>query len=653
MTDDAIFQPKGIAPTDEQRAIQLERHKCVIVEANAGAAKTTTLALRLAQAIARGVDLERVLVLTYTDAAVTALRQALERIGVAASVRQQLRIQTFDEFCAERLLGIEGSKVPACTTPEQLKPHVLLAIERVLANDEDRHRDEFAIEGAGEGIVEGLLASFSWLKGTMQLTLEAFDQALTPTLAAELGHDYLTLRAFRVFEHLRRGGHPDHHAFRARDDATYDLARMLLDEEAFFEQVHPLTLGLHLVLVDEMHDTNRAMFTVLQHLLTRNGKAAFVGVGDRDQVIHAVAGADATFMGEGFDRGIAPAHRLPLTASYRFGATLARHAGRLARKPCASGKDLDTPVLMVACESPLESNRHITLAIRNRQGLADKSTASALAILLRLPHQSVELENHLLDQGVDYRTLGFDTYLMRPEVLFVRGLIAHAREDFAAIERPETRARILQALLMLSGSSVQTRSDADDDPQKVTRQAIQEVSANPALLGYFMDNHVLRNTHASARRLIEAATEVIAENTTDILLHRFVQALQPEVLAARVMVRQQDIEQVSANIGGLIESASTFDNVESFFRAMNGREIRQQAMRGKDCVVIATIEAAKGLEFDHVFMPGLNRGEFAVGGNTTDNRNLLYVGMTRARHQLTILHRPGAPSKYLIDAGLL
>lgn len=314
MTDDAIFQPKGIVPTDEQRAIQLERHKCVIVEANAGAAKTTTLALRLAQAIERGVDLERVLVLTYTEAAVTALRQALERIGLPASVRQQVRIQTFAEFCAGRLLGIEGAKVPALTTPEQLKPHVLLAIDRVLSNEDERHRDEFAIEGAGEGIVEGLLASFSWLKGTMQLTLEAFDQALTPALAAELGHDYLTLRAFRVFEHLRRGGHPDHHAFRSRDDATYDLARLLLDDEAFFEQAHPLALGLHLVLVDEMHDTNRAMFTVLQHLMARNAKAAFVGVGDRDQVIHAVAGADASFMGEGFDRGIAPAHRLPLTA---------------------------------------------------------------------------------------------------------------------------------------------------------------------------------------------------------------------------------------------------------------------------------------------------------------------------------------------------
>ena len=61
---DATFAPKGIKPTAEQLAIQLGRHKRVIVQANAGAAKTTTLALRLAQALERGAAPERVLALT-------------------------------------------------------------------------------------------------------------------------------------------------------------------------------------------------------------------------------------------------------------------------------------------------------------------------------------------------------------------------------------------------------------------------------------------------------------------------------------------------------------------------------------------------------------------------------------------------------------
>jgi DNA helicase-2/ATP-dependent DNA helicase PcrA len=649
---DAVFQPKGIAPTDEQRAIQLERHRHVIIEANAGAAKTTTLALRLAQALERGADLDHIQTLTYTDAAVAALKHALDRIGVPASVRNRLRIQTFDDFCAERLLSIEGPGVTRYNAPEQLKPYVLQAIERVLDNPDERHRDEFAIEGTGEGSVEGLLASFGRLKGTLQLTLEAADQPLTPALADELGHDYLTLRTFWAYEHLRRGGHPDRHAFRAPNDATHDLAKMLLDEDALLEGEHPMALGLHLVLLDEMHDTNRAMFTVLQHLLRQNN-AAFVGVGDRDQVIHAVAGADASFMGSAFDREVATPQRLPLTTSYRFGQALANHVGRLAHKPCLSQSAWETTVQVLPCPSTKEVHWHIAQAITQRAGLSPKATASEIAILLRQPHQSVELENHLLDQGIDYRTAGFDTYLMRPEVLFVRGLIAHAREDFAGIEHPDTRVRVLKALLLFCGSFVETEATDPEGQQQAQERAIKEVADQPGLAPFFVQNQVLRNAPARTRALVYAALDVIRANATDILLHRFVQALQPPQLAARVMVRAADIDQVSANIQGLIQSASTFDNVESFFRAMNAREVRQKAMRSKHCVVVSSIEASKGLEFEHVIMPGLNKGEFAVGGNTADNRNLLYVGMTRARNRLTILHDGSKPSQYLIDAGLI
>ncbi|MDO9004745.1 MAG: ATP-dependent helicase [Aquabacterium sp.] len=649
---DAVFQPKGLTPTAEQRTIQLERHRHVVVEANAGAAKTTTLALRLAQALARGANLDHIQTLTYTDAAVASLRLALDRIGIPAAVRNRLRIQTFDQFCAERLASIEGPGVTRYNAPEQLKPHLLQAIDRVLSNEDERHRDEFAIEGSGEGAVEGLLASFARLKGTMQLTLEAADRPLTPALADELGHDYLTLRTFWAYEHLRRGGHPDRHAFRAPDDATHDLAKLLMTEDALLEGEHPLALGLHLILLDEMHDTNRAMFTVLQHLLAEN-PAAFIGFGDRDQVIHAMAGADASFMGSGFDREIGVAQRLPLTSSYRFGRTLARHVGRLAVKDYLSQSLHDTPVSIVRYEHLKEAHWHIAKVITEREGLGPKSHLSEIAVLLRQPHQSVELENHLLDKGVDYRTTGFLPYLMRPEVLFVRGLIAHAREDFAAIEDLDTRVSILQALLLFCGSFVETEETDPGKQQQAEKAALKDVASRPEGAPLFVQNQVLRNAPPHIRGLVYAALDVLRANATDILIERFVQALMPQQLAARVMVRTDDIAQVSANIQGLIQSAATFDNVESFFRAMNAREVRQKAMRSKQCVVLSSIEAAKGLEFEHVIMPGLNKGEFAVGGNTADNRNLLYVGMTRAKHRLTILYDGARPSKYLVDAGLI
>jgi DNA helicase-2/ATP-dependent DNA helicase PcrA len=249
---------------------------------------------------------------------------------------------------------------------------------------------------------------------------------------------------------------------------------------------------------------------------------------------------------------------------------------------------------------------------------------------------------------------------MRPEVLFVRGLIAYARDGFADIENLATRERICQAMLLFASSSVDTQGEASgDEPTsfqqraRFTEQAIRDVASQPGLFTHFVDNQVLRNAPKAVRVQMHAAIEVLAQNATDILLQGFVRALEPQRLARRVMVRAADIAQVSAHIQGLIDSAATFDNVESFFRAMNLREVRHQAMRKQDCIWLASIEASKGLEFDHVILPGLNRGEFAVQGDSTDNRNLLYVGMTRAREQLTVLFDPARPSKYLMDAGLI
>ena len=664
---DAVFEPKGLVPTAEQRAIQLARKAHLIIEANAGAAKTTTLALRLAQALLRGADPTRVLVLTYTDAAVQAFQDALTRMGLPAVTRRAVQVSTFEAFCAARLRHIEGTDTPTLPLAEQRRPHVLAAIARVQQRMDEPYPEALSIHDSGEASVEGLLASFDYLKGTLLLHTEAADRRLSPALAAELGQDYMTLQVLRAYEHIRRGGHPDHPVFRGPQDATYDLACLLRDDEGWLggetEQEHPLALGLQLLLVDEMHDTNRAMFTVLRELMARN-HAGFVGVGDRDQVIHALTGADATFMGDTFDREVAPATRLPLSTSWRFGPRLAQAVSRVARhKPYAAQTARDTEVELIRITDLADQRWQLTRLVRDRVGLQPEAPLSAIAILLRHPHQSVELENLLLDHGMDYRTAGFSPYLQRPEVLFVRGLYACGRACLDGIERVEVRQAVLNALLSFSGSFVseghENAAASSDDldaqarQQKLQAQAIREVAQQPQLAPAFLNNQVLRNAPDAVRERLEDALDVLDSDDPELLQRRFVRVLQPQALAERVLVRTQDIAQVVGNIEGLIRSAHGFDHLTSFFRAMNERELRQQAMKAQHCLLLSSIEAAKGLEFDHVIVPGLNRGEFAPGGDTVDNRNLLYVAMTRARQRLTLLCDADRPSAYLREAGLL
>ncbi|TBO30075.1 ATP-dependent helicase [Aquabacterium lacunae] len=655
---DSTFQPQGLSPTDEQLAIQLERRRHVIIEANAGAAKTTTLALRLAQALHRGADPARILALTYTEPAVLALQQALARIGVPTAQRQGLRVQTFDRFCRDLLATFEEPGTTWLDTPEALRPHVLTALARTLDNPDERHREHFALEGNGEGSVEGLLLSFRQLKGTMDLFFQASESPVTPALAESLGHDYLALRVYGRYELLRRGGHPDRHAFRAPHDATYDLARMLLtDDDRLALPVHPLALGLNLVLVDEMHDTNRAMFTVLQHLL-RHNPCAFVGVGDRDQVIHSVAGADARFMGEWFEQEVAVPHRPPLHGTWRFGASLATPVARLARKPCVALQPQDTLVEVLALDDTAMRWQLLDSVPghpRARRPLA--SRPEELAVLLRHPSQSVALEASLLQHGVNYRTLGFTTFLWRPEVLFLRALMAHA---FSALDHnptPDTRQRLLGALLTFTGAQVDTGTDdlpGSPAHRQLTAQALKAVAHEPALLAMFMDNQVLRTADRRVRAWVHEVVALMQQGTVAPLVQALQGPLRPDWLARRVMVRQEDVQQVERHLQALLALATEFDDLPAFMRGLDSFELHHLTGRkAQQGVVLATLEATKGLEFEHVIMPGLNSGEFGGTGRHSDNRNLFYVGITRARRALTLVHRPDKPTRFLKDAGWL
>ncbi|HEX2013144.1 MAG TPA: UvrD-helicase domain-containing protein, partial [Roseateles sp.] len=340
---DPIFLPVSLTPTDEQRLIQATRARHLLIEANAGAAKTTSLALRIAQALMRGAGPSMILALTYTAPAVQALRQQLSLIGVSADLIAGIRIHTFESFSASLLEGLEGRGTLQLPSQEQVKPYVLRAIERAQSLPQERYPDELVTGGSPSALVEGLLKSFALLKGRMLIEQCTAESPMSPALAEELGFDYLTLRVRAAYEFIRRGGHPDRPAFRFEGDATYDLARaVMMDELGAGES--PFELGLALIVVDEMHDTNRAMFTLLKALLEHNRRAAFVGVGDRDQVIHSQAGAEAAFMQEHFIQEIGMPTRLPLTASHRFGPALAQAVGALARKPYAAFRHHETEI---------------------------------------------------------------------------------------------------------------------------------------------------------------------------------------------------------------------------------------------------------------------------------------------------------------------
>ena len=126
------FVAVGIAPTDEQIAIQTSRARHVIAMANAGAAKTTTLALRIAESITRGVWPESIVALTFSSEAARVLQARLIEIGVDAKVARRVRCVTFDALAQQVLNDFEGVQPPFLASNEALAPHVRAYTRRSL-----------------------------------------------------------------------------------------------------------------------------------------------------------------------------------------------------------------------------------------------------------------------------------------------------------------------------------------------------------------------------------------------------------------------------------------------------------------------------------------------------------------------------------------
>ncbi len=644
----AHFTPKAIVPTAEQLAIQISPARMAIVEANAGASKTTALALRMAEAWTRRTQPAQILALTYTEAACVALKAALKKIGVPPAVVQQFRIQTFESFCSQVLQDLEGGPTPVYDQAEQLSPVIWQAVQWVADHPVPRWSAELRMPTLGDhGFTDAFLQTSEYLKGTMLDTLERSDQSASPDYAASIGIEYTQLKIFLAFEKIRHAN-PEKPAFRGVQDATYDVARLLHAGESLTRYSH-WPVALKVLVVDEMHDMNQAMFTVLKALLHTN-RSFFCGVGDVDQVIHRATGAEAKFMRT--ELAMQTSHKVmhyPLTHSFRFSATLAGLAGKIAGKPYASKASHGTQIDIARYDSNAECAQSVVQAAAHWKA-QPKAKMAEFAVLLRHPFQSVEIENALMEAGIPYQTLGFESYVMRPEVLFLRGLLAVASDDLRSVTDTQTRKDVMRALMFFSDSRIAVEGREHESQLELLDDAIRSVTDNPLFLTSFFENQILRNAEPTIRPRLQAAVRVAREHVGPGMLDALLAALQFKTMVNNVLTSQQRRVQAMSNLEWLARAAARFENPRLFFQHLNDAEQKQRAASHAKTasLLIASISSVKGLEFDQVLLPYLARGEFPVpGSDIGEEWNTLYVGITRARRFLSLYVDRARPSEFI------
>jgi DNA helicase-2/ATP-dependent DNA helicase PcrA len=428
-----------------------------------------------------------------------------------------------------------------------------------------------------------------------------------------------------------------------------DFAELLLRAHEFLRDT-PSALAHYQerfrhVLVDEFQDTNRIQYAWLR-LLTCERQNLFA-VGDDDQSIYSWRGARVENLGQ-FQKDY-PAHRLVrLEQNYRStgnilgaaNALIANNASRLGKSLWTEGS-IGEPISVYPAFN--EQEEAYFVVDRIKQWVAAGNPRSSAAILYRSNAQSRQFEEKLLATGMPYRVYGGLRFFERAEVkdaLAYLRLIANRRDDTSFERVVNMPARGIGAKTL---DLVREQARAG---QLSLWQAAEAICCGAALSAR------ARSSLSSFLQLIE----ILASSTSKLALwEQTERAIIDSGLKEHYQKEKGDqAEARIENLAEFVNAARQFEHEPSLdaelpkldqFLAHAALEAGENRNGDQgDCVQLMTLHSAKGLEFDLVFVVGLEEGLFPSlqsledEGRLEEERRLCYVGITRAKRKLFLIH---------------
>ncbi|MDP4300477.1 UvrD-helicase domain-containing protein [Leptothrix discophora] len=436
------------------------------------------------------------------------------------------------------------------------------------------------------------------------------------------------------------------------------------------------------ILVDEFQDTNRLQYLWLKMLAgPPDGahSAALFAVGDDDQSIYAFRGAQVGNMSD-FEREYRVRHLIKLERNYRsFGNILDSANALIAHNSRRLGKNLHTeagpgePIRVYEATSDYAEAQWL---LDEAQQLHRGGTArSEIAVLYRSNAQSRVIESALFNAGVPYRVYGGLRFFERAEIkhaLAYLRLIENANDDTSFLRVVNFPARGIGA------RSVEQLQDAARSSGRSLYQSVGAVggAAGTKLAGFqrLIDDLRERTRGATLREIIERmldASGLVTFYRTEKEGQDRIENLEELVTAAEAFVTQEGFgkdvialpvdETAPGTIAApqpgepeaiarvdLLPDAETGEILSPLAAFLTHAALEagdNQAQAGQDAVQLMTVHAAKGLEFDAVFITGLEEGLFPHENSLTsvsahgadgleEERRLMYVAITRARQRL-------------------
>ncbi|HYM58719.1 MAG TPA: ATP-dependent DNA helicase [Solirubrobacteraceae bacterium] len=613
----------------------------LVVVAGTGTGKTRTLTCRFAWLVEQGVPAERILALTLSAPAAAEMRERLETL--LESPYEELHVETFHSFCL-RLLQDEALEagVDPFLSPVTPADRLALLLERI----DDLSLRAHEIRGNPAPLLASFVSRIDRLKDEMTSAEDYRGHA--ERLAAAAEGDPARARAARELEFA--GLYADHDRLLSERGAL-DFGDLILRAfQLLHERPHVrerVASRFQHVLVDEYQDTNFAQGMLLRLLIEEHRQVTVVGSDDR------------------FLQELPEARVVRLERNYRSGRRILDAAGAVvAPIPEGAGRRLTGAgggrVRFWRCRS--ERAQAQAMAAEVEQLISSGVAPEQICVLVHsVQSEGAVPASALEERALPARTCGAAAYFQRAEV---RDVLAWLR----ALADPNDSGAVVRAL---SRPPIELRSvDVARLTQLARRRKLDMPSAVAAALEGPQLSEEGRDRARAFLRLYRSASGAFEDRRPDAFVLRLIERIG--LRRQQVFATHADTVERLRNIAKLSELASAYMRREphatarDFTRylaavAESGlREEEAAATPTAPAVQVMTMQAAKGLEFDHVFVLGLSAArmpgpfrpdadgvpgellkERLPGGHDreaheAEMRRLLHLAMTRARKGLVL-----------------
>lgn len=621
----------------EQRQAAAQIQGAVMIVAGAGSGKTRTLTYRVANLLENGVSPYSIMVLTFTNKAANEMKERLNSLigerakGMMIGTFHSVFIKLLRIDC-ERIGYIRNFSIYDNSDSKSLIKNIV----KDLSLDEKTYNPSFVLDKISKA-KNRLISSEEYLEDNTYFTE---DNIAGKPAIGRIFHEY-TCR-------LRQNMAMDF------DDLLFNMYVLLCTCPDIAEK---LQNRFKHILVDEYQDTNHAQYTIIKILAKKHKNICVVG--DDAQSIYAFRGANIQNI-LNFRRDYPDAYTFKLEQNYRSVSNIVNAANSVIdknvdqiKKTIWTANPEGEKIVFKSLNSDREEAEYVCNKIRESILLENEKNYSNYAVLYRTNSQSRAFEDALRLKNIPYIVWGGTSFYSRQEI---KNVLAYFRlvvnnKDNEAFERiinyptrgigQTTLNRLKIAAAENNLSLFETVYKVDLNSYNINASTQSKVLAFCDYIRAFTANLYTKNAFELGEEIVRTCRikeTLKAENNTENLdrinnIDELINSLQSFI--------ENDQESILDEATGE-EILTNTKSLDIFLQQISLFSETDTMDENPNCVRLMTIHSSKGLEFDNVFIVGMEENLFpstlAISSKKEieEERRLFYVAMTRAKISLTL-----------------